>query len=148
MKICPDYTIQNEYTKFCELKLNADLDFTIIRDTLLTHEINNTSTKTESNIIQYSRDADSQFTISFYLFNYSAILEKLKNNINPSITIQQQTNGDIRQDPSSPFYYLNGTEFFISDQCENLLRELYNIPYYNEIDYISITYEYINGIDT
>ena len=146
VKICPDYTIQNEYTKFCELKLNADLDFTIIRDTLLTHELNNTSTKTESNIIQYSRDADSQFTISFYLFNYSAILEKLKNNRNPSITIQQQTNGDIRQDPSSPFYYLNGTEFFISDQCENLLRELYNIPYYNEIDYISITYEYINGI--
>ena len=146
VNICPDYTIQNEYTKFCELKLDTDLDFTIIRDTLLTHELNNTSTKTETNIIKYSRDANSEYTISFYLFNYSAILEKLKNNINPSITIQQQTNGDIRQDPSSPFYYLNGTEFIISDQCENLLRELYDIPYYNEIDYVSITYEYINGI--
>ena len=146
VKTCPDYTIKNEYTKFCELKLNAELDFTIIRDVLLTHELNNTSTKNESNLIIISRDANSEFAISFYLFNYSSILEKLRHNINPSITIQQQTNGDIRSDPSSPFYYPNGTEFIISDQCENLLRELYNIPYYNEIEYEETSIKYINGI--
>jgi hypothetical protein len=40
VKTCPDYTRKNEYTKFCELKLNTELDFTMIRDILLTHELN------------------------------------------------------------------------------------------------------------
>ena len=145
VKKCPDYTKQNEHTKFCELNLNIELDFTIIRDVLLTHELNNTKTKNESNIIQYQRDANSEFTISFYLVNYSTILEKLRNNINIEVSIQE-TNGDIRTDPLSPFYYPNGSEFFISEQCENLLRELYNIPYYNEIEYNETIIEFINGL--
>ena len=147
VKKCPDYMIQNENTKFCELNLNTDLDFSMIRDILLTHEFINTTSKNESNVLIYSRDANSEFTIIFYLSNYSSILEKVRNNINPEVTIQE-TNDDIRKDPSSPFYYSNGTEFIISDQCENLLRESYNIPYFTEYEYEDTIIEYINGIKT
>ena len=100
VKACPNSMIQNEYTKYCEINLNNDLDFTEIRDTLLTHELTNTQTNNEIDIIKYFRDANSEYTISFYLFNFSVIHEKLKNNINPDVTIQS-TNGDIRTDPSS-----------------------------------------------
>ena len=145
VKKCPDYTIQNEKTKFCELNLNIDLNFTLFLEVLLTHELTNTSEKNESNIIRYSRDANDDIPIIFYLFNYSVILEKIRNKITPDITIQE-TNGDIRTDPDSPFYYLNGTEFLISDQCENLLRETYGIPYYNEFEYEETIIEFVIGL--
>ena len=143
---CPDYMIQNENTKYCEIDLNNDLNFSIILEALLSHELTNTTTtKNESNIIRYSRDANSELTISFYLTNYSIVLEKLRNNINPEVSVQE-TNGDIRNDESSPFYYANGTDFTISDQCENLLRERYGIGYYTEIEYNDTIIEFINGL--
>ena len=144
VKKCPDNMVQNENTKFCEINLNNDLDFKLIRDILLSHKLINSATKNESNILIYSRDPNFEYTISFYLFNYSTILEKLRNNIDIEVTIQE-TNGDIREDPSSPFYYPNGTEFIISDQCENLLREAYNIPYYTEYEYQETIVVYENG---
>ena len=146
VKRCPDYMIQNENTKYCEIDLNKDLNFSVILEALLTHELTNiTTTKNESNIIKYTRDANSELTISFYLTNYSVVLEKLRNNINPEVSIQE-TNGDIRINESSSFYYPNGTDFTISEQCENLLRERYDIGYYTEIEYNETIIEFINGL--
>ena len=73
------------------------------------------------------------------------VLEKLRNDINPEVSIQE-TNGDIRINESFSFYYPNGTDFTISDQCENLLRERYDIGYYTEIEYNETIIEFINGL--
>ena len=100
----------------------------------MTHELINTKTNNETNIIKYFRDPNSEFTISFYLFNFSIIHEKLRNGINPEVSVPD-TNGDIRTDPLSPFYYTNGTDFTLSDQCENLLRQRYSISYYTIVPY-------------
>ena len=143
---CPtSYTIKNEHTRFCDLDTNSNVDFDEIRETLLTHELIDNETKNESNLIIYERDYNSENTISFYLFNYSNILEKILNNIEPEVETQE-TNGDIRKDPTAPFYYPNGTEIIISDQCEDLLRKSYNIPYYNTYYYIETVSNYSNGI--
>ena len=146
VKTCPDsYTTQNEHTKFCDLDTNKLIDFNEIRETLLTHELIDNITKNESNLIICERDYNSEKAISFYLFNYSNILEKVLNGIEPDVTIQE-TNGDIRKDEISPFYYQNGTEIIISDQCEDILRQAYYIPYYNVYNYIEDNITYINGI--
>ena len=146
VKTCPDsYTTQNEHTKFCDLDTNKLIDFNEIRETLLTHELIDNITKNESNLIICERDYNSEKAISFYLFNYSNILEKVLNGIEPDVTIQE-TNGDIRKDEISPFYYQNGTEIIISDQCEDILRQAYYIPYYNVYNYKEDNITYINGI--
>ena len=143
---CPtSYSIQNEHTKFCDLDTNKDIDFNEVRNTLLTHELNDTTKKNETNVIIIEKDYNSEQTISFHLFNYSNVLEKSLNGIKPDVTIQE-TNGDIRKDPTAPFYYLNGSEVIISDQCEDLLRQSYNIPYFNEYEYIVKNVRYTNGI--
>ena len=146
VKSCPDsYTIQNEHTKFCDFAPNKMFDFDLIKKALLTHRLRDNITKNESNVIIVERDYNSEKTITFYLFNYSNILEKISNGITPEVEVQE-TNGDIRSDPSSPFYYLNGTEIIISDQCEAFLRQSYNIPYYNVYNYQVENIQFINGL--
>ena len=146
VKSCPiSYTNQNEHTKFCDLDTNKQVDFNEIRKTLLTHELIDNITKNESNLIIYEKDFNSEYTITFYLFNYSNVLEKIRNGIEPEVSVDE-TNGDIREDPLSPFYYQNGTELIISDQCEDLLRQSYYIPYYNSFDYTYDNITYIDGI--
>ena len=73
------------------------------------------------------------------------IHEKLRNGINPEVSVPD-TNDDIRTDPLSPFYYPNGTDFTLSDQCENLLRQRYSISYYTIVPYKVTIIQYINGL--
>ena len=104
VKSCPtSYTTQNEHTRLCDLDTNKNVDFDEIRNTLLTHELTNKVTKNESNIIIVEKDYNQEFAISFYLFNYSNILEKKNRGEDSEVSIQQ-TNGDIRRDPSAPWY--------------------------------------------
>ena len=144
VKVCPEYTIQDDQTKLCEFNMDYDFDFSIILETLLTHEPQ-TPEKNETNVISHPRDLTDELTISFYLFNFSTVLSKVQNNIKPSISLDTKS-GDIRY--KSPFYYLNSSEFVLSDECENLLRESYNIPYFIEHEYKEQIIEYVNGIKT